>query len=782
MSSFYIFSYRFEEKTKDVEANSISATVIFCSSEEIDESDLQNKIIEFYQQHYQTDRVLIIGSSNIETRLKQVFVQNMDETFKGIPRRHETALADSIHIAIFDNLGILKPIHGKFNSETLLSTFIKEGLQRIFIDRGGLIVAESAHHYVFPSKKHCDRFLRTGNILLYSAEIFFIAFSLLKHYKEEQFSRIYCDTSSINSVAFALFELKNRFLEKKLDALVESFSSYEGLYNNPEQYTKDAFILISASTSANIIKYLLSLQTTIDRENIVVMYFLAGQTGDVLNVIDQILCDLTLSESNPNGIPPYTTYKETECQLCKNGSYAVPVSGDVFLLESPKVNTLLLSKNDREKNLSKFVSQFRKHKGSGEVLKVHYKAHNTEKYEVYIDFERILEIIEEKHLKEFKNKLDQYINQYIPGKTKYLLHLMDDGSLALTKYVYSKLAGIYKDDYLPIILDQDSLAKIKDDVDGAVVVIGSCISNGKNLLYISRALREFQKLEIVYFIGLLRTADQEYADILEDNLTMGRYGSGTFGFHAASKMFCSNSSRTSPWIEETKFLKDIIYFLSNKDEVKSSLEYFKERKKIIDTASGDENKGFSNNIFYPRITTNPHEELQLRRGFAFWDFGDYHGIVTQADVYFTISNILNSLRHSKNPSRQLKQAIYVRNVLSPTNFNRFNDGIIQSSLLRAAHSEELSYDIDPQVSQEMYEILETTILYYKQEQGEALLEFLYAIAIRKLRLLKIHIKQVLEIVRQECTEELFRCLANYIEFKLIVEPEELKKRSIESFG
>lgn len=781
MGSFYIYSYHFA-CNKQNEESIKSATVIFCSSEVIDESDLQNEVIDFYQKHYQTDIVLILGSSNIANVLKEVFVEKMDETFKGVPRRHETALSDSIRIFMFNKDGDLTLLHGSDENETLLNTFVNEGLQKIFIDRGGLIVSESAHHYVFPSKKHCDKFLRTGNILLYSAEIIFLAFSLLKHYSEERFSRIYCDTSSINSVAFALFELKNRFLEKKLDVWVESFSSYEGLYKNPEQYTKDAFILISASTSANIIKYLLNLQTTIDRDNIIVLYFLAGQSLDLASVKDQILCDLTQSDCNPNGIPPYTTYKESDCELCKKGSYAVPVSGDVFLLESPKVNTILLGKNDREKNLSKFVSQFRKHKDTQPILKVHYKAHDTEKYEVYIDFEELLSAIDEqKYLKEFKGKLDQYINQYIPGKTRYLLHLMDPGSADLSKYIYSKLALTYKEDFLPKIIDQDNLSQISDDEDGAIVVIGSCISNGKNLLYISRALREFPKLEIVYFIGLLRTTDKAYAEILEDNLTMGRNGSGTFGFHTVTTMFCSNLAKGSPWIEEGKFLKEIIYFLSDKENFSSSLEFFKIRKKNIDQASGDEIKGLSNSIFYQRITTDPYEELELRRGFAFWDFNDYHGTVTQSDVYFTISNILNSLRHSKDNSRQLKQAIYIRNILSPDNFNRFNDGIIQASLLRAARSEELSYDIDPKISQDMYEILETTIQYYKQEQGEALFEFLYAIAIGKLRLLNSHVKQILKNINQQCREELFLCLSSYIEFKLITEPEELKKRDLKTF-
>ena len=55
--------------------------------------------------------------------------------------------------------------------------------------------------------------------------------------------------------------------------------------------------------------------------------------------------------------------------------------------------------------------------------------------------------------------------------------------------------------------------------------------------------------------------------------------------------------------------------------------------------------------------------------------------------------------------------VYVRNIIDPANFSRFNDGIIQASILRAAYPEELSYGIDNDTSQEMTNTLETIIKY-----------------------------------------------------------------------
>jgi hypothetical protein len=615
--------------------------------------------------------------------------------------------------------------------------------------------------------------------LLYSPEIFFIAFALLPHFDEEKYSRIYCDTSSINSIAFALFDLKNSFLPIKHKVSIESFSSYEGLYKNPQQYTKDSFLLISASTSTNIIKYILDLQSTIDRDNIIVLYFLAGQ-ADFGNVKDQVLCNLTRSERNPNGIPFYQTFSESNCELCKSGSYAVPVSGDVFLLEAPKINKILLAKTDRDNNLSKFVWQFKSFNKESTILKVHYKERTQNKYEIYIDFEQIVKnIVETQNCKEYKTKLHDYIHQYIPGNTKYILYLMDKGSEKFANYIYEYIKPLYNDTSLPILLDQDHIDNINLEDTGTVLIAGSCISNGKNLLYISRALRKFDKLRIVYFIGIVRTSSKEYMTILKNNLSMGRYGAETHSFYAVETMYCSNNSKSSPWMKELDFLKGIINFIQDKlPTYNNSLLYFENRKSFINTGAGDEYRGLSVDLFFPRLTTNPNDPLGLRKGFAFWDFMDYEKHIVQSDTYFTISSILNSLRNSENTGRHLKQAVYVRNILDPANFNRFNDGIIQASLLRAAQSDELSYDMNSDTSQEMYNILETIIIYHKQQQGEALMEFLYAIAIKKLTLFESHLRSVLQLVNEKCDEELLLCIAAYIQLKLIDEPAALKSKPL----
>lgn len=63
------------------------------------------------------------------------------------------------------------------------------------------------------------------------------------------------------------------------------------------------------------------------------------------------------------------------------------------------------------------------------------------------------------------------------------------------------------------------------------------------------------------------------------------------------------------------------------------------------------------------------------------------------------------LGKDKKPVKSLQQSAFVRNLIDPANFDRFNDGIIQACILRAACPEELAFYIDSELSQLMLEHL-----------------------------------------------------------------------------
>lgn len=294
------------------------------------------------------------------------------------------------------------------------------------------------------------------------------------------------------------------------------------------------------------------------------------------------------------------------------------------------------------------------------------------------------------------------------------------------------------------------------------MIIGSCISNGKNLLYLSRTLRPFEKLRLVYFIGLTRSENLDYLNFLKSNLKQGLYGKETNSFIEVENFFMTKDSKNTSWVNEKDFLADVTYFIEDKN-MPMAKRFFSTRIELINNSQGTLEKGLANNLFYPNTSD---EQLFLRKGFAFFNFPNYVSDVSQADVYFTISSVLNNLRNVDDHTHCLKQSEYVRNVIDPGNFNRFNDGIIQASILRSAKASELSYNIDENLSSKMKSILDKIIDEHRSPQGEALLEFLYALATKKLILKKEHLfeltKKLDEIRNVPLIETFNFVIKNYV--------------------
>jgi hypothetical protein len=198
------------------------------------------------------------------------------------------------------------------------------------------------------------------------------------------------------------------------------------------------------------------------------------------------------------------------------------------------------------------------------------------------------------------------------------------------------------------------------------------------------------------------------------------------------KIHCSNLSLDNSWQTEIEFLKSNIADVDDED----ILNFLRTRLKTIEAGYSDDVRGINNDIFLPRVFPRKHmEPLKIRRNSAFFSKPDYAKNVSQSDVYFTIAYVINRLRYI-NGGHTLKHSMFVRNVIAPENLNRFNDGIIQASILRSAKKDELNYALSDELSLQLKEILITIFKYYEQEQGEAILEFLYALAIKKLFLKK----------------------------------------------
>jgi hypothetical protein len=752
MRNYFIYLYEDLVSSKE----KLRVTVLFVHQTKIgSQNELAQELNNFFQEYSITDKLVVLVPKYLDVSSLEYFKSGKEKTFQRVPGKSTEYFDKCLMIYEYDAEGSFTLIDGKIpkHETKFISHLLRSGSTIIFKNNGGLVESTPDHHFVFPSNKHCSKFIRTGNVLINQSEIFFLAVQLLKHTKDRNI--IYCDTSSINVLPYSVFELRRRFKIEFDCPIVYTFESYDVFEKSRDSFSQTSLILISSSTSGNIIERIIN-DNRAEKEQIQVIYFL-GPNDKFLNHSANIICNITKDSDFQLGEEEFETYNNPDdCKLCKNHSRPINIRGDVFLTVQPKIERHLLT--IKPEYFAKSIATFAKHYISRllneGVIKVYYKDNfPDENYEVYFDIVYLLKNLT--NFKRFDEALNRHIDKYIPANTKYLLHLPDIGSEELAKHILNKIPSSINPELIK--LETGFETKISGE-SGTVVIVASCITTGKKLLQISRLMRNMDKLNLIYFVGIYRPVNEKFSTDLISDLKKGKDKSDERPFVAVETIYCSIKQTETSWELEKIFFEDFIGSL-DEDKEPEVYSYVNERLEIL--RDNKKLRGFRNDVFLK--TVGKLEDLRLRKNFAFWTSFVYEeNEIAQSEVYFTISTIISNLEQKQiNSHPSLKQTNYVRNMLSPRNFHRFNDGIIQASLIRSGKTEYFAYDLDSDLSLQMKEFLLSIIDKYNSTDGEALMEFLLAIGIRRLKMRKEDLKEVLNKAI-DCPDKIISKFSNYI--------------------
>ena len=113
-------------------------------------------------------------------------------------------------------------------------------------------------------------------------------------------------------------------------------------------------------------------------------------------------------------------------------------------------------------------------------------------------------------------------------------------------------------------------------------------------------------------------------------------------------------------------------------------------------------------------------------------------------MLLTIAAVLQTAREHADPEKCLRPTNYQSVIISPENFLRFNDDILQACILRASLPSELDYSSDHHLSELMKEFLYKVFTRHQHPFGYAALEFAGALAVGKLKLKKEHCRELVE--------------------------------------
>ena len=688
------FSFRFRKDIKEAK----QSLVLFCHSD-IEVSSLIKEIKEDVMLNLVPSDVIILGYGITASAVGGIISNSMFtsefESFVGV-------VEDKLEFITVDENGDLTTVR-KGEAVLFKHEMMVAGANEIFKSRKGLITSSPSYHFSKPSGDHCDKFIRASNLFTSGVEVAFLAISLLP-YLTGNIKRIYVDTSSISFLVSIAVQLSKKFQHQQ--PIIESFESYS-VFKEPYGFvtSPESLVIISATTSGGLVKNLIR-DNAFSTENILTLFFShipTDQRGlfDISNVVE-------------SGI---TSVPEEHCKLCRQGSKVIRIEGEQFLPETPKHELLVIKKVDFDSKRQNFFKEF----AVKELLKFNTSpSDDWEKEHFYIDINKLLDPCPDT----FKALLIKKLNKHFSRDIQTVISLDDEGSWALTQTIRSEI----DDETINWVKFADISEK---DLKGSqsVFVVAGAITSGRKLLATARKLRGILKsATITYFVGFSKLPSEISFEQLKTDLCFG-------GFELVVLKSCYlprfSEKDKSLWdIEKEKLsaFSEIEDPLSDTPERLPNL--LAARAKTLEAASSDD-------LF---LTSANGESLKLRETFAFWGGLNLRTQdSSQADVYWTIQAILHDLRMRSDSGLA---TTYHSTLISPVCFDRYNDGVIQACLLRAAKPIELNYAVDEIYSRQMTDIIISIIKNWDNPQGEASLEFLFALWAGQIKLLDGHLKEI----------------------------------------
>ncbi|MBX9893708.1 MAG: hypothetical protein K2Y09_00805 [Nitrosomonas sp.] len=608
----------------------------------------------------------------------------------------------------------------------------REGLRKLFDTPKVLIPAPAGFIFVKPSKNRSKYFLRAEEALHETERVHFLAYTILSKIAEreketqESIEVIFVDTMGIASLAYVLRELYHEFYGKPRPR-VESFHSYGGIKKIPIPFRGTSFCIISASSSMAMQRDWGKLTRCFPSEVITLVTFRSAKDSE------QAIYAFDSVNSNSN----------FENQ---SGLRDLRIVGESFTHEDVPLKSVLLKiPTHRQKRWFEVGSKYSDLKffslmKAGEV--------GSKTRSIFIEGENLLQS------DVFNKFLEKEIMQCVPLSVQAIVYQDDKDSKKLADICAFRIGKIKEGKEAIKVISANDLENNSCHIDEekALLIVAAVIGRGTKLLSISRSLRDIHIGARHYMIGFQLAESINDCVQLKNNL----------------KFSASNS------VINISIMESLAIGRTIEDTYKAELKIFGSRDLTSFSCLTNrvdelrQNQGVKQNAFLP-ATLHGDKNLKLRKDFAFWKDGYDEKFDHSVAVLLTAALILQHAREFnkfEDDDHRLASDTFQQVVLDPENFTRYNDGVIQAALLRTAHSSELDYSSHEEVSRRMTDILSGVFRMNSRQQGEAALEFAFALRTERLKLCDSDIERLKEEVKSlsnESEEEYVVLLKNLID-------------------
>ncbi|WP_137891144.1 hypothetical protein [Ramlibacter sp. 2FC] len=499
-------------------------------------------------------------------------------------------------------------------------------------------------------------------------------------------------------------------------ASVHSFHSYEEL-SELSPPTEPYCVVISASTSGGMARTLRDEQG-FEAERLMTLID-ASRTGRYEKVL------VALDDVDPS-------YRK---QLVDGTETQIELFGEHFSSKAKPPRAVTLGQPHAPKRLHDFLEEL----GIGGVLNLNSTPRGSSTSRLVCMDSSVAGNNPQLH-----HWLNAEISWRVAVAIDHVIHADDVGSKNLADIAATKLHAAKDSITRPTVTAYADLSPTTLKSSNGVLVVQAVAGDGGLLREISRDLREFLKPHVPrhFLAGLGLPQSEETWQRLQQFLVKNA-SSRDYGFSAWLVLPIGSDGTTSAWqaysdLAAAAQVRSLSIAGVDSSVLESSVQ---QAIQLVQGAFG----GF--------LPTNAGAPLGLTDGFVF--FGKvFDGRLDQVPVsttYATVASVLQAARDLANPTNQLKPTGYESVVLSPENFLRFNDNLLQACILRAAHPSELDYSSSPHLSRLMKEFLLKLFTRHGHAYGAAALEFAAALAAGRLRLAANH--------RQELREKTIQLLA-----------------------
>ena len=695
MKSFFRFRADWE-----TEEGQVDLVVLFNAGQTLDTRQLLEHIDKEVRTRLRPDQIIVITREQTADAAAADIAR--DEVRSTLLER----VGEGCHVELwsFDMVGgatLIETIqHGLFRTAPDLQAIIRRGATEIFNEHKGFVEGSENYHFRNPSGKHTDRFIRLSNILVRHAEITFLAFAMLPFIPLDT-RNAYIDTPAVHAVVSALNELR-RGTEPESYVAAENFRSYYGVDDHPFTDVSQSVAIISASSSGGLAQRLNARGFGDDQ--IAHLLFLGERKGTL-----RIAIDLAMDpRGNPKGHEPARRTYETNCVLCRQGSIFIELRGDQFDVSPPQPVPLVVKQAHAPDTL---MPQFARLVG-GQCFGS--SASNLHR----VDTDALL-----LHAG-YAERLDYFLRRFVPAGARFCV-LADEQSEAWGQLAAAKSGQTFQF----VRADQpNEIDAAIQDADGPLLVMAAAIGSGRRLLDISRELRTAApRAPITYLVGFAKPTSAEQRKTLRNSLVFSNR-EAHHAFETVEEMVLPSARRENAWERELQFLQEGAHTWAGRNRT-----FIDDRIARLENASSP----LCDDVFVGNGYTG---SLKLRPGFAFWSEGLVTGVETQADVFATISSVLQNLRTAPQSAKEaLRSGWFRQTLIHPEVFGRFNDGIIQASFLRAALPSELDYRSEPELSEQLARLIGRIVEGAHLVRGEGAFEFLLALGSERLRLKAEHL-------------------------------------------